>query len=148
MGRIRNGPEAALIDDYRTRFDRTGRALSLGPLALHEIDDRKGGWEAEASGLERAVPKGAVTVALDERGDRLTSPELADRIARWRDEGAGDLAFLIGGADGLAPHLRRGTGGALSLGRMVWPHKLARVMLCEQLYRAASILGGLPYHRD
>ncbi len=149
MGRLRGGPEAELIADYQRRFDRTGRALSLGPLTVMELDDRKGGGPAaEAQLIERAIPQGAVVVPLDERGDRPTSPEFAARLAGWRDDGAGDVAFLIGGADGLAPHLRRGSGGALSLGRMVWPHKLARVMLAEQLYRAASILAGAPYHRD
>ena len=149
VGRLRGGPEAELIADYVTRFDRTGRALSLGPLTIHEIDDRKGGGaEAEAALLERALPRGAVTVAMDERGEQMRSPHLAERLATWRDDGAGDLAFVIGGADGLTQHLRKGTGGALSLGRMVWPHKLARVMLCEQLYRAATILAGAPYHRE
>jgi 23S rRNA (pseudouridine1915-N3)-methyltransferase len=148
VGRLRTGPERALIDDYRTRFDRTGRALGLGPLTIAEIDDRKGGGiEAEAALLERAIPRGAVVMALDERGQAMTSPEFADRLAAWRDAGRGDLALLIGGADGLEPALRARADAALSFGRMVWPHMLARVMLAEQLYRAASILAGSPYHR-
>ncbi|MGR3502409.1 23S rRNA (pseudouridine(1915)-N(3))-methyltransferase RlmH [Pseudaestuariivita sp.] len=149
MGRLKGGPEAELIADYVQRFDKTGRALSLGPLTLHQLDDRKGGgMEAEAVLLEKSIPPGAQTIALDERGTRLTSREFAAQLADLRDAGTRDLAFLIGGADGLAAHLRKGSAGALSLGRMVWPHKLARVMLCEQLYRAASILAGTPYHRD
>ena len=148
MGRLRTGPERALIDDYITRFDRTGRALGLGPLTVSEVEDRKGGgMEAEAALLERAVPRGAVVVALDERGQVMGSPEFAERLAGWRDAGRGDVAFLIGGADGLAPGLRTRADAALSFGRMVWPHMLARVMLAEQLYRAASILAGSPYHR-
>ena len=148
VGRLRTGPERALIDDYITRFDRTGRALGLGPLIVSEVEDRKGGgMEAEAALLERAVPRGAVVVALDERGQVMGSPEFAERLAGWRDAGRGDVAFLIGGADGLAPGLRTRADAALSFGRMVWPHMLARVMLAEQLYRAASILAGSPYHR-
>ncbi|SEM28892.1 23S rRNA (pseudouridine1915-N3)-methyltransferase [Roseovarius tolerans] len=148
VGRLRTGPERALIDDYITRFDRTGRALGLGPLALHEVEDKKGGgMEAEAALLERAIPKGAVIVALDERGTVLSSPEFSDRIAGWRDAGRGDVAFVIGGADGIAPVLRAQADVALSFGKMVWPHMLVRVMLSEQLYRAASILAGSPYHR-
>jgi len=148
MGRLRTGPERALIDDYITRFDRTGRALGLGPLIVSEVEDRKGGgMEAEAALLERAVPRGAVVVALDERGQVMGSPEFAERLVGWRDAGRGDVAFLIGGADGLAPGLRTRADAALSFGRMVWPHMLARVMLAEQLYRAASILAGSPYHR-
>ncbi|MGX0877504.1 23S rRNA (pseudouridine1915-N3)-methyltransferase [Roseovarius sp. MBR-154] len=148
VGRLRTGPERALIDDYITRFDRTGRALGLGPLTLHEVEDKKGGGiEAEAALLERAIPKGAVIVALDERGTVMTSPEFSDRLAGWRDAGRGDVTFVIGGADGIAPGLRAQADLALSFGKMVWPHMLARVMLSEQLYRAASILAGSPYHR-
>ena len=77
----------------------------------------------------------------------MGSPELARLLARWRDEGRRDAAFLIGGADGLHPPLREGADLVLSLGPMVWPHKLVRAMLAEQLYRAASILAGTPYHR-
>jgi len=148
VGRLRTGPERALIDDYITRFDRTGRGLGLGPLALHEVEDRKGGgMEPEAALLERVIPKGAVIVALDERGTLMSSPDFSDRLAGWRDAGRGDVAFVIGGADGIAPSLRAQADVALSFGKMVWPHMLARVMLSEQLYRAASILAGKPYHR-
>ena len=149
VGRLRGGPEKALIDDYVTRFDRTGRALGLGPLQLTEVDDRKGGGRAaEAALLRRAIPKGAVLCVLDERGTVETSPLFADRLARWRDAGRSDLALVIGGADGLEPELRAEADHALSFGAMVWPHMLVRVMLAEQLYRAASILSGGPYHRD
>ena len=145
---MKTGPEATLVTDYQTRFDRTGRALGLGPLTLHEVDDRKGGgMAAEAALLRRAIPDGAVLVALDERGKLMPSPDFADRLAGWRDAGRGDLAFVIGGADGLAPELRAQADMALSFGAMVWPHMLVRVMLSEQLYRAASILAGSPYHR-
>lgn len=148
VGRLRTGPERELIDDYLTRFDRTGRPLGLGPAQLHEVEDRKGGgMAAEARLLERVTPKGATIVALDERGKLLTSPKFADHLARWRDDGRGDVAFIIGGADGIAPDLRNRADFKLSFGQMVWPHMLARVMLSEQLYRAASILAGGPYHR-
>jgi len=75
VGRLRSGPEADLIKDYRTRFDRTGRALSLGPLEIVEVEDRKGGGQlAEAALLEKAIPDGAFVVALDERGKLISSP--------------------------------------------------------------------------
>ena len=148
VGRLRDGPERALIEDYRTRFDRTGRPFGLGPLAEHEVEDRKGGGMAtEAALLERAVPTGALLCVLDERGKVMTSPEFADQLARWRDGGRQDVAFVIGGADGLASAFRDRADASLSFGRMVWPHMLVRVMLAEQLYRAASILAGTPYHR-
>ncbi|MFT7057736.1 MAG: 23S rRNA (pseudouridine1915-N3)-methyltransferase [Pseudorhodobacter sp.] len=148
VGRLRHGPERVLIDDYVTRFDRTGRALGLGPFHEHEVEDRKGGgMEAEAALLLRAVPAGALIAVLDERGKVMPSPEFADQLGRWRDGGRQDVAFIIGGADGIAPGLRAQADFALSFGAMVWPHMLVRVMLAEQLYRAASILAGSPYHR-
>lgn len=148
VGRLRTGPERMLTDDYMQRFNRSARPLGLGPLTEHEVEDRKGGgMSAEADLLARVLPAGAVIVALDERGQTLSSPELAQRIADWRDAGRQDLAFVIGGADGLAPALRDRADLALSFGRLVWPHMLVRVMLAEQIYRAATILSGSPYHR-
>ena len=148
VGRMRAGPERAIFDDYMLRAERTGRALGLGAATLHEVEDKKGGGlDAEAALLERALPQGAMRVALDERGRLLTSPDFAARLAGWRDMGRSDLAFIIGGADGIAPSLRETADFTLSLGKMVWPHMLARVMLSEQIYRAMTILTGGPYHR-
>jgi 23S rRNA (pseudouridine1915-N3)-methyltransferase len=148
VGRLRAGPEHELISDYLQRFDRTGRALGLGPAKVIEVEDRKGGGMlAEADLLARAIPAGALVVTLDERGRVQSSPEFAADLAGWRDGRQQDLAFLIGGADGILPALRDRADRSLSFGRMVWPHMLVRVMLAEQLYRAASILSGAPYHR-
>lgn len=148
VGRLRSGPERELCDDYLARFGRTGRPLGLGPAEIREVEDRKGGGRAaEAALLDRAAPAGAARVVLDERGRVLSSPEFADMLARWRDQGRSDLAIMIGGADGLDPALRKGADMAISFGAMVWPHMLVRVMLSEQLYRAAAILAGTPYHR-
>jgi 23S rRNA (pseudouridine1915-N3)-methyltransferase len=102
--------------------------------------------QAEAARIERAVPRGAFRVALDERGGEMTTRELARWLDARRRDG-GDLAFLIGGADGLAPELTRSAGASLRLSAMTLPHGLARVILAEQLYRAASILENHPYHR-
>ena len=148
MGRLRAGPEKTLVDDYLTRFDRTGRGLGLSPARVVEMEDKKnGGMAAEAVLLRRAIPQGAVICVLDERGKVETSPAFAERLGTWRDAGRGDLAFVIGGADGIDPSLRAEADHALSFGKMVWPHMLVRVMLAEQLYRAAAILSGGPYHR-
>ncbi len=148
VGRLRAGPERDLVDDYLKRFDKTGRAHSLGPVKVHEVEDKKGGgMAAEAVLLRKALPAGAVICAMDERGDVMSSPDFAGRLEKIRDGGAQDLAFIIGGADGIDPSLRSDARMMLSFGKMVWPHMLVRVMLAEQLYRAASILGGSPYHR-
>ena len=147
MGRLRGGPEQDLFSDYQSRFDKTGRQLGLGPLDCVEVEAKKSSPRAEAPLLIRALPEGAVRVVLDERGRMMGSPEFARRLADWREDGRRDVAFLIGGAAGLAPELRRDADLALSFGPMVWPHMLVRVMLAEQLYRAASILAGTPYHK-
>ena len=148
VGRLRKGPERDLYDDYLTRFDRTGRPLALGPAKLIEVEDKKGGgMPAEAVVLERAIPSGSFICTMDERGDIMTSPQFAARLGQWRDQGHADLTFIIGGADGIDPSLRAKSHASLSFGKMVWPHMLVRVMLAEQLYRAASILANGPYHR-
>ena len=148
VGRLRDGPEARLVKDYLARTARTGARLGLGPATVEEVEDRSGGGrEAEAALLLRGIPPGAALCVLDERGRLLDSPAFAARLADWRDAGTRDAVFVIGGADGVAAPLREGAGLLLSLGPMVWPHMLVRVMLAEQLYRATSILSGGPYHR-
>ncbi|MEX3017131.1 23S rRNA (pseudouridine(1915)-N(3))-methyltransferase RlmH [Gymnodinialimonas hymeniacidonis] len=147
VGRLKGGPEKALIDEYLDRFDKTGRGLGLTLGRVVEVEDRKGGGMAgEAELLRKALPCEAFWV-MDERGDVMTSPDFARRLGAQRDRGTGDLAIVIGGADGTDPGFRAQAGLAISFGKMVWPHMLARVMLSEQLYRAASILSGSPYHR-
>ncbi len=148
VGRLRAGPERDLVDDYLSRLDRTGRPLGLGPVTEHEVEDKKNlGMGAEGLLLVKVVPDGAALCILDERGKTLSSPEFAATLAAWRDAGRQDAAFVIGGADGIDPALRARSDLAISFGRMVWPHMLVRVMLAEQLYRAATILAGSPYHR-
>ena len=147
VGRLRAGPEAVLVADYLARFDAAGRPLGLGPARVAEVEDRRGrGADAEAALLLAAAPAGPL-VALDERGRQLDSPAFAARLAAFRDGGARDLAFAIGGADGHGAAVREKAALTLSFGAMVWPHMLARAMLAEQLYRAATILGSGPYHR-
>lgn len=149
VGRQKSGPEAALIDDYLARFGKTGRALGLGPAEVIEVEDKKnGGMAGEADLLAKTIPGGAAVIALDERGQVMTSPDFATQLAAFRNRGLRDAVFLIGGADGLDQSLRARADLTLSFGKMVWPHMLARVMLAEQLYRAATILAGGPYHRS
>lgn len=148
VGRLRGGPEKALVDDYLNRFDATGRPLALGPARVVEVEDkRRRGKEAEADLLIAQIPAGAAAIALDERGKTLSSPDLAKLLARLRDEGRPEACLLIGGADGHGRAALDRADVKLSLGPMVWPHMLVRVMLAEQLYRAASILARSPYHR-
>ena len=148
IGRLRKGPEKDLIEDYIARFNRSGRPLGLGPVELIELEDKKGGGKgAEAALLLKAIGQSATVFALDERGTLQSSPDFAAHLARIRDAAPSELVFVIGGADGLDPAVLQRAQSHLSFGKMVWPHMLVRVMLTEQLYRAASILAGGPYHR-
>lgn len=100
----------------------------------------------EGTALLAAIPRGAHVVALDGRGKTWSSEELAAQLARWRMQGK-DLAFLIGGADGLAPVVLERADQRWSLGPLTLPHPLVRIVVAEQIYRAASQLAGHPYHR-
>jgi 23S rRNA (pseudouridine1915-N3)-methyltransferase len=102
---------------------------------------------AEAARIDAACPKGARRVLLDERGSRLTTAQLADRVGFWRGDGR-DVAFLIGGPDGLDPALKSGADESLRLSDLTLPHAFVRVLLAEGLYRAWSVLEGHPYHRE
>lgn len=128
------------------------------PLALIELKPEPRGavsgagdatrvLDKEAQRIEAALPKNALTVVLDESGKSVSTRQLAQRMLQWRDGGR-DVAFVIGGADGTAARLKSGAHWLWSLSPLTLPHGLARVVLAEQLYRAASILGNHPYHRD
>lgn len=147
-GRLRDCPEAALAQDYLERANGFGRKLGLA-FKLIEIEAKPpGDMRREAGEILKATPDGAVGVLLDERGESLGSRALTDKIAAWRDQGRSALAFWIGGADGAAQGLKDQADMTLAFGRATWPHRLVRAMLAEQLYRASTILGHSPYHRD
>lgn len=146
VGRLRAGPEADLVADYLARFDRAGRGIGLGPVEVTEITTA-GGVGAEAIAIARRLPDDGIFSALDERGETMASPDFARYLKRMSEAGRRELALVIGGPDGLDPGLRERAERLISLGPMVWPHMLVRAMLAEQLYRAASILSGGPYHR-
>ena len=101
---------------------------------------------AEARSIEAAIPPGHWRIALDERGKQLTTAELAGMLRGWRQEGR-DVAFIVGGADGLDPGLKSNANMLLALSTLTLPHGLARLLLIEQLYRAVSLIQGHPYHR-
>lgn len=102
---------------------------------------------AEAERVREKLPRGAIIVALDERGRDLDTRKLSQHLRGWLDDAA-PVAFVVGGPDGLDPELKRSASLQLRLSSLTLPHALAQVVLCEQLYRAASLLTGHPYHRD
>ncbi|HEY8573258.1 23S rRNA (pseudouridine(1915)-N(3))-methyltransferase RlmH [Phenylobacterium sp.] len=147
IGRLAKSPETDLVKTYVERATNAGRGLSLGPVDLVEVESRKPGKAAEAEALKPHL-EGAHVIACDEHGTARASRAFAAELERLRDQGVRKLAFVIGGADGLDPGLLAAAQGKLAFGPQTWPHALARVLLAEQVYRAVSILGGSPYHRD
>jgi len=152
VGRLKQGPERELAARYRERFEETGRKLGFRGLEVHEIPESRARDTAtrineEAAAISAQIPEKSVLVALDERGESIDSLGLARHLARWRDQSVANTLFLIGGADGLSPDLRRKAKLRVAFGAATWPHQIVRVMLLEQIYRAATILAGHPYHR-
>jgi 23S rRNA (pseudouridine1915-N3)-methyltransferase len=152
VGRLKDGAERELLGRYRDRFVAMGKRLGLAPVAWHEIAESRAATAAkraaeEGAGLLRLARDADTIVALDERGRAVTSEGFAQLLRKARDDGTGAMAIVIGGPDGLAPIVREAAAATLSLGAITLPHGLARIVLAEQLYRAATILAGHPYHR-
>ncbi|KPF98780.1 50S rRNA methyltransferase [Rhodopseudomonas sp. AAP120] len=152
VGKFKQGPERDLADRYKSRFDDIGRKLGFRGLDIHELGESRARDAAarmaeEASAITALMAEGSILVTLDERGQSLGSAAFAAQLGRWRDASVPGTIFVIGGADGLLPELRRKAKLCLSFGAATWPHQMVRVMLLEQIYRAATILAGHPYHR-
>lgn len=144
VGRLRDPHSRALFDDY-------GKRLTW-PFAMREVELKRPlpieqAKAEEARLLLDAIGERAIVVALDEHGQDWSSDEFARRIRLWRDDGVPELAFAIGGADGHGQALLSRASASVAFGRMTWPHRLARVMVIEQIYRAQQIIAGHPYHR-
>jgi 23S rRNA (pseudouridine1915-N3)-methyltransferase len=152
VGKLKQGPERDLAERYAKRATETGRALGWRPIEVVELresraqetDKRK---LEESIALANVIPDGSTVVLLEERGESLDSASLAAKLRGWADAGQPAITFIIGGPDGLAASLRDRAGLRLAFGSATWPHQMVRIMLMEQLYRAATILSGHPYHR-
>jgi len=149
---MKQGPERELVSRYLERAKGSGKPLALtGFDVLEFTESRAGSAEArkdeEAKTLLAALPEG-VRVVLDEHGKTISSQAFANQLGRWRDDGRPAVSFVIGGADGHGRDLLAGSDLTLSFSPLTWPHQMVRIMLCEQLYRATTILSGHPYHRE
>ncbi|MCR4376924.1 MAG: 23S rRNA (pseudouridine(1915)-N(3))-methyltransferase RlmH [Rhodospirillales bacterium] len=145
VGRMKAGPERALFDHYAARL--------TPPPQLREVEEKRNlppekMKPREAELLLGAIPEGARIIALDEHGKSMGSQAFAQKLGEWRDEGVRDVAFVIGGADGLDRAVLDQASLVLSFGKMTWPHMLVRGLVAEQLFRANAILSGHPYHRE
>jgi 23S rRNA (pseudouridine1915-N3)-methyltransferase len=152
VGRLKRGPEQELAERYRERAVKSGRRIGLRSLDIVEIAesrarDAQRRMLEESIALANTIPERAAVVLLDPRGEALDSNGFVKRLRGWNDGGR-DVAFVIGGPDGLAPTLSENATLQLAFGALTWPHQLVRVMLLEQIYRAITMLSGHPYHRE
>jgi 23S rRNA (pseudouridine1915-N3)-methyltransferase len=152
VGRMKSGPERELLDRYRDRAAKSGRALGITRLDIEEIGESRAAraedrMAEEATALLALVPDRAFVIVLDETGRTPTSPDFARILGERKDQGTPDMVFAIGGPDGHGPTLRARADLLLAFGAMTWPHQIVRVLLAEQIYRAITILSGHPYHR-
>ena len=152
MGKLKQGPERELFAHFLSRAEAAGRKLHLSPLAVIEVAQSKATTatariRAEAEALLAKVPASHRLVALDRQGEALSSEAFAGLLAKLRDGGTEGVVFVIGGADGLSTEVSAKAVKTISFGPMTLTHGLARIVLAEQIYRAATILAGHPYHR-
>ncbi|MEL6961447.1 MAG: 23S rRNA (pseudouridine(1915)-N(3))-methyltransferase RlmH [Pseudomonadota bacterium] len=145
VGRDRRGPASELAELYQKRCPWRIDVVDIAPR--NEGDTAKR-IALEAQKIRRALPDDAALVVLDERGDNLSSQELAKKVQAFQMKGRQVIAFVIGGADGLERSLVESADVRLAFGRATWPHRLVRAMVMEQLYRVSTILSGHPYHRE
>lgn len=148
-GVIRSGAERDLIDDYLKRANGLANRCGVHSVNEQQVDLRKEKSRiAETQTLLDGLPTNSKMIILDERGKSLTSRQFTKKLANFRDDGLSDLIIVIGGADGFEPSRIPAGTERWCFGQQTWPHKMVRIMLAEQIYRALSILAGTPYHRD
>lgn len=146
VGRLKASPERELVDDYLLRARKLG--TGLGWRSVEEVEVTSGGGvDKECERMLEKCTDGAVLIRLDERGKPWRSSDFSQRLSSWRDGGQG-VDFIIGGADGLSDRVAARANHSFAFGPQTWPHKMVRVMLAEQIYRALSIEAGTPYHRE
>ena len=153
IGKLRAGPEKILAQDYQTRLEGLGRKAGITKLTVSDFAESQSQTASQRQDEEAKILMGALapkafTLVLDERGKSMASEAFSKLLQRHLDQGTQDLAFLIGGPDGHSAATRKNAGQLISLGEMTWPHRLVRVMLFEQIYRAVTIMVNHPYHRS
>jgi len=146
---MRSGPERDMVNDYVNRAALLARQTGFLSVEEQAVDVRNCKSRAdETQKLFDNIPNTALCIALDERGKTPTSRQIAQQFSSARDDGQSEIYLVIGAADGFDPNAVPKTARKWALGPQTWPHKMVRVMIAEQTYRALSILAGTPYHRD
>jgi len=148
-GIIRNGPERELVDNYIKRANGLGSRVGISKVDEEQVDLRNQKTRAaETKAILKTSTPGKIQIILDERGKQLTSRQIANSLVNWRDQNEREVEIAIGGADGFEPNFVPTGVVRWAFGPQTWPHKIVRVMIAEQIYRALSILAATPYHRE
>ncbi len=152
IGKLKSGPEKQLADDYTKRVAAMGKkagisGLKISDWAESQKSDAAQRMTEEQAQLWSAVPQGAYVIALDERGLAPSSEIFAANLRKIMDRSQNDIVFMLGGPDGHSAATRQKAHELLAFGAMTWPHRLARLMLLEQIYRSVTIMLNHPYHR-
>lgn len=153
VGRMKQGPERALLDRYGERAVALARRVGLTSFSMRELAESGARLPAdrrlqEAQALRLDMPPGCTTIVLDERGEGMSSTAFATLIGTARDAGRTAVVMVVGGPDGIDPALRDAADRTIAYGAATFPHQLVRIMAAEQIYRALTILAGHPYHRS
>lgn len=148
VGKLRNGPELEIFNRYRLRFENIGKSINMFPLEVNQFDDVTWKRNLNEKKWKTAFSEKNYKILLDENGAHISSKNLASKLIQNRDEGYGETIFFIGGAEGIPEIFKDRFNSKICFGSMVWPHLMVRLMLMEQIYRAGTIIAGLPYHKD
>ena len=148
VGRISNSFEAELVNRYINRFNKLNKLIGLSLMQIIEVDDKKYKTKKQQAKKILEIIKAETNIVIfDQKGKSISSENFTKYLTNQRDSGVKKLVFIIGGAFGLCRSLYKESNEIFSLGKMVWPHFLARVLVLEQVYRAASLMTGSPYHK-
>ena len=145
-GKTRDARLRALIDEYLKRLSHFARS-EVTELRESPAPGTKAGIDKDSKRISGRLPSGAATVLLDPNGIQLSSEELAEQIKRWENSGTKEVVFIVGGPNGVSPELSSQVVQRWSLSRLTLTHEMARVVVLEQLYRAYTIIHGLPYQK-
>ena len=144
-GKIRKGPEFELISDYVTRFNKQFNNDFLTSLEISESTKLEREFNTQVS---KMLDGKQSTVLLDKSGEHLDSEGVARFLNTLSEKGINEISFIVGGAEGFPPKLTSKAKKILALSKMVFPHKIARLILVEQLYRVKCIINSHPYHKS
>ena len=149
VGRISNSFEAELVNRYMNRFNKLNKLIGLSLMQIIEVDDKKYKTKKQQAKKILEITKAETNIVIfDQIGKSISSENFTKYLTNQRDSGVKKLVFIIGGAFGLCRSLYKESNEIFSLGKMIWPHFLVRVMVTEQIYRSASIILGNPYHKN